>query len=54
MTDTRQISTLILKIVALGMGIASIVLVILGHASLETNLILLGIGLFALALASLQ
>ena len=50
----KGISDLILKAVALGMSVASIVLGILHTVSLETNVTLLSIGLFALALAGLQ
>lgn len=45
---------LILKAVALGMGAAVVVLGILGVATTETSITLLGIGLFALALTALQ
>lgn len=45
---------LILKAVALGMAVASIVLGVLKVATVETHVTLLGIGLFALALAALQ
>ena len=44
----------IFKAVALGMGVAVIVLNILGSLSMETAVTLLGIGLTALALAGLQ
>ena len=54
MESTRNISDLILKAVALAMGVASIVLGILDVAGVETQVMLLGIGLFALALAALQ
>jgi hypothetical protein len=43
---------LVLKAVALAMGVAVIVLSILNAATLETTVSLLGFGLFALALAS--
>ena len=46
--------TLILRVVALAMGIATIVLGILKVSTPETSLTLLGFGLTALALASLQ
>ena len=45
---------LILKAVALAMSVASIVLGILKASTVETNVTLLSIGLFALALAALQ
>jgi len=43
---------LVLKAVALAMGVAVIVLSILHTATLETTVSLLGFGLFAVALAS--
>jgi hypothetical protein len=45
---------LVLKAVALGMSVASIVLGILGVVGVDTHVTLLGIGLLALALAGLQ
>ena len=45
---------LILKAVALGMSVASIVLSIMNVSTVETNVTLLSLGLFALALLSLQ
>ena len=45
---------LILTAVALAMGVLSVVLVILGTVPIETTIILLGIGLFALSVAKLQ
>jgi hypothetical protein len=45
---------LVLKAVAMGMAVASIVLGVLKVAAVETHVTLLGIGLFALALAALQ
>jgi hypothetical protein len=46
--------TLILKAVALGMAIASLVLGIMGVTTPETGVTMLSIGLFALALVALQ
>ena len=46
--------TLVLKAVALGTAIASIVLGIMNVSTVETSVTLLSIGLFALALVSLQ
>ena len=54
MQESKGIVELVLKAVALGMGVASVVLGFLKVAPLETNVTLLGIGLFALALAALQ
>jgi len=55
MTENVQtIVTLVLKAVAVGMSIASIVIGFLNVADVDTHLTLLGIGLFALALAALQ
>jgi hypothetical protein len=45
---------LVLKAVALGMAVASIVLGILKTAPVQTNVLLLGIGLFALALSAIS
>lgn len=44
---------LVFKAVALGMGVAVVVLSILGTVPLQTNVTLLGIGLAALAVAVL-
>ena len=49
-----RILDLVLKAVAMGMAVASIVLGILNTASSETMVTLLSVGLFALALAELQ
>jgi Zn-dependent membrane protease YugP len=46
--------TTIFKAVALGMGVAVIVLNVLGTLTVETAVSMLGIGLTALALAGLQ
>ncbi len=54
MGESKRLVELVLKAVALGMAVASVVLGILRTASLETHITLLGIGLFALALAALQ
>lgn len=50
----KGIVELILKAVAMGMAVASIVLGILGAVPVETNVTLLSIGLLGLALAALQ
>ena len=54
MQESRTLVDLVLKAVALAMAVASVVLGILQVAPLETNVTLVGIGLFALALAALQ
>ena len=54
MSKVQQISDTMLKAVALGMAVATVVLGILVAASIETSITLLGIGLFALALVSLS
>ena len=55
MTENVQtIVTLVLKAVAVGMSVASIVLGFLNVTDIDTNVTLLGIGLFALAVAALQ
>ena len=55
MENTQNIVGLILKAVALAMSVASIVLGFLPDAAdLDTHLTLLGIGLFALAVAAFR
>jgi hypothetical protein len=54
MKKYEAIIDLILSAIALAMSIAGIVLGIVDAATLETIVTLLGIGLFALALGSLQ
>jgi hypothetical protein len=55
MENIQRITTLVLKAVALGMGVVSIVLGIIPEAAnLGTQVTLLSIGLAALALAALQ
>ena len=55
MEDRQRIIGLVLKAVALGMGVVSIVLGFFPDAAdAETQITLLSIGLFALAVAALQ
>ena len=55
MKDLKRIIPIVLKAVAVGMSIVSIVMGFLpGVATVETHITLLSIGLFALALAALQ
>jgi hypothetical protein len=54
MKQYQGIVTLVLKAVALGMGIVPIVLGILNAGTAETGVTLLSIGLLALALLSFQ
>lgn len=54
MEKTSSLINLVLKAVALAMGIAVIVLGILGAVSPTAQISLLGIGLFALALWSFR
>jgi hypothetical protein len=54
MKETQSLVQLVLKAVALAMGVAVVVLSILGTVPPQTNVMLLGIGLFALALAALS
>jgi hypothetical protein len=55
MENAQSIINLVLKAVALGMGVVSIVLgIIPGAADVSTQVTLPSIGLFALALAALQ
>jgi hypothetical protein len=51
---TQSTIGLVLRAVALAMGVAVVVLAILGSASLETLATLLGLGLLAIALWSFQ
>jgi hypothetical protein len=52
--DVSRIINLVLKAVALAMGVVSLILGILGVADVSTQVTLLSIGLFTLALAALQ
>ncbi len=54
MTQNQVLVSRILKVVALGMGTAVLVLSILQATTIETSITMLSIGLFALALAALQ
>jgi hypothetical protein len=54
MKERQQIVQLVLKGVGMAMGVCSVVLSILGAAPVQTNVTLLGIGLFALGLAALN
>ncbi len=54
MKEREEIVMVVLKAVALAMGVASVVLAALKTASIETYIMLLGLGLFALSLAALQ
>lgn len=54
-SNFQRIAGLVLKAVAVGMSIASIVMgVIPGMGDIDTHITLLGIGLAALAIAALQ
>jgi hypothetical protein len=53
-TNVSTIISFVLRAVALAMGVATIVLGILGAAEAETLISLLGIGLFTLALDALD
>jgi hypothetical protein len=52
--SASEIIGLVLRAVALAMGVAVVVLSILGVAEVETAVILLGIGLFTLAMDALD
>jgi len=54
MENAQRIISLILRALAVGMSIVSIVLGFLGEADVNTHITLLGIGLAALAIASFQ
>lgn len=53
MKETQSLVQLVLKAVALAMGVAVVVLSILGTVPLQTNVMLLGIGLSVLAIVAL-
>jgi hypothetical protein len=52
--ERHRIVQLVLKAVGMAMGVASVVLSVLGTVPVQTNVILLGIGVFALGLAALD
>jgi hypothetical protein len=54
MAKKQSTTNLIFRSIALAMGVATVVLSILGTTDNSTLIILLGIGLFAIALASLK
>jgi hypothetical protein len=54
MDDPQKIIGLVLKAVALAMGVVSIILGVLNVADIDTQVTLLSIGLFTLAVAALQ
>ena len=54
MTKVQSTINLVLKVMAIGMAIPSIILLALDVASLETSVMLLSIGLLALALVYLS
>ena len=54
MNANQKIIQTVLKAVAIGMSVASIVLGYLGAADLGTQVTLLSLGLFALSVAALQ
>ena len=54
MENAGSIISLILKAVALAMAVVVIVLGILGEATAETSITMLGIGLFTLAVEALR
>ncbi|MCA9997301.1 MAG: hypothetical protein KDE56_16195 [Anaerolineales bacterium] len=54
MENVQSTINLVLKAVAVGMSVAVIVLGTLGNVAVNTQVSLLGIGLFALALVALR
>ena len=54
MENAQRIISLVLRALAVGMSIVSIVLGFVGEADVDTHITLLGIGLAALAIASFQ
>jgi hypothetical protein len=54
MTNAQSTINLILKAIAIGMAVPSIIMLVLDVATVETSLTLLSIGLFTLSVASLS
>ncbi len=54
MSQTTRMVNLVLRAVALAMGIVTVVLGVLNTAAVQALVTLLGIGLFTLALATFQ
>lgn len=54
MTRVQFTIEIVLKAVAVGMAVTSFILIALGAVPLETSVIMLAVGLFALAVASLS
>lgn len=54
MNTSGKVSSNVLKVIALALAIATIILSILGTASVETMVVLLSIGLLALVLATFR
>ncbi|HSG17335.1 MAG TPA: hypothetical protein VLE70_13565 [Anaerolineae bacterium] len=54
MTEVQYTINIVLKSVAIGLAVTSIILLVIGLAQLETIVLLLSIGLSALAVASLS
>jgi len=52
--ERSEIVQLVLRAVGMAMGVASVVLSVLKAVPVETNVLLLGIGVFALGLAALD
>ncbi len=53
-TNWTEWSNLVFKAIAVAMGAAVVVLQVLGTASAQNSITLLGIGLFSLALSAMQ
>jgi hypothetical protein len=54
MPTSQPTLSLVLKAISLAMAVATVVLQILGTTGVETGILLLGLGLFALALDALR
>ena len=54
MKEARKIVSVVFKAVALAMGVAVVVLNIMDVVSIESSVLLLGIGLFCIAIDALQ
>jgi len=54
MKEARKIVSVVFKAVALAMGVAVVVLNVMDAASIETSVVLLGIGLLCIGIDALQ
>ena len=54
MKEAREIASVVFKAAALAMGVAVVVLSVMDAVSVESSVLLLGIGLFCISLDALQ